>query len=310
MTINLLQVKNILDSHLGTGSSHKNGEISYYCPFCNHYKKKLQVNVITQKFHCWVCSNRGLFIASLLKKSNASIESIKKVRQVYGDMQPSNSQKQKGDNFVTLPEEYKPLYKKQTTPEYKNALHYAMVDRGLTAVDILRYRIGYCESGPYSGMLIIPSYDEDNNINFFVGRSYYKDAVVKHKNPPILKDVIGFENQINWNEPITIVEGVFDAIAVKRNAIPLFGKQILDKLKAKILYHTKQINLCLDSDAIANSYSYVEYFTNHGIDVRIVHLPDKDPSTLGYNSMIDCVNKAEKVDFIKLISYKLNGLAK
>ncbi len=308
MTIDLLQVKNILDNHLGTGSNHKNGEISYYCPFCNHYKKKLQVNIITQKYHCWVCSSRGLTIGSLLKKSNATVDSIKKVKHIYGEMQPLSKQKQKGDVFITLPDEYIPLYKKQNTPDYKNALYYALVKRGLTAVDILRYRIGYCESGPYGGMLIIPSYDEDNNLNFFVGRSYYDDATIQHKNPPISKDVIGFENQINWNEPITIVEGVFDAIAVKRNAIPLFGKQILDKLKTKILHNVKCVNMCLDKDAVANSYDYVEYFINHGIDVKITHLPDKDPSVLGYTKMVECINQAEKVDFAKLVSFKLGSL--
>ena len=36
---------------------------------------------------------------------------------------------------------------------------------------------------------------------------------------------------INWEEPIILVEGVFDAMAVKRNVIPLFGKLVLDKLK-------------------------------------------------------------------------------
>ena len=48
--------------------------------------------------------------------------------------------------------------------------------------------------------------------------------------PKVSKDIIGFNLFINWNEPIVIVEGAFDAIAVKRNAIPLFGKVILDKL--------------------------------------------------------------------------------
>jgi hypothetical protein len=40
------------------------------------------------------------------------------------------------------------------------------------------------------------------------------------------KNIIGFENMINWNVPIVLCEGAFDAIAIKRNAIPLFGKNI------------------------------------------------------------------------------------
>ena len=43
-----------------------------------------------------------------------------------------------------------------------------------------------------------------------------------------------FENQINWDEPITLVEGVFDAMAVKRNAIPILGKFIPKTLNDSI----------------------------------------------------------------------------
>ena len=46
-----------------------------------------------------------------------------------------------------------------------------------------------------------------------------------------------FENQINWNEPITLVEGVFDAMAVKRNAIPLLGKFVPKTLNDTIYIH-------------------------------------------------------------------------
>ncbi len=37
---------------------------------------------------------------------------------------------------------------------------------------------------------------------------------------------IPFEIFINWNSPIIRCEGMFDAISIKRNAIPLLGKNI------------------------------------------------------------------------------------
>ena len=56
-----------------------------------------------------------------------------------------------------------------------------------------------------------------------------------------------FENQINWNEPITIVEGVFDALSVKRNSIPILGKFIPKKLMENIYDKgVKTINILLD----------------------------------------------------------------
>jgi len=124
MTLNLLEVKHIIDEHLGSSMQHKkSGEISYYCPFCNHHKRKLQVNINTQKWHCWTCDSKGQTITSLLRKSNAPNQSYQKIKEIYGDNNFSNK-----NNFsrelVGLPEHYKPLYIPQSTPDYKNALHY------------------------------------------------------------------------------------------------------------------------------------------------------------------------------------------
>jgi DNA primase len=304
MTINLLQAKQILDKHLGTSDSHRNNEISYYCPFCNHYKKKLQVNLSTQKWHCWVCDNKGQTIGSLLRKSNAPIETLHKIKDIYGESRIPVVY-EPGREIVSLPTGYKPLYEKQNTPDYRNALHYVMKQRGLSAMDILRYQVGYCEEGPYAGMIVIPSFDSNNNLNYYVGRSYYKSTIT-HKNPPVSKDVIGFENQINWKEPIVIVEGAFDAIATKRNAIPLFGKKILSNLRARILTEkVKTIYLALDGDAFADSVKEIEYFLNNDIKVGLISLPGKDPSEVGYVSMVDAIANAKRVDFFDLVKFKM-----
>ena len=47
--------------------------------------------------------------------------------------------------------------------------------------DILRYRIGYCRKGPYSGKIIIPSYDENLSLNYFVARAYYEEDKWKNR---------------------------------------------------------------------------------------------------------------------------------
>ena len=306
MTVSVLQAKGVLDGFLGPSTSHKNSEHSYSCPFCNHYKKKLQVNLTTQKWHCWVCDARGQTITSLLRKSNAPYELVKKAKDLYGDTSSSSTVPINTRELVGLPEGYKPLYINHNTPDYRNALHYAMKDRGLTAVDILRYQIGYCEEGPYAGMLIVPSYNQDNQLNYYVGRSYYHGSTVKHKNPPVSKDVIGFENQINWREPVVVVEGAFDAIATKRNAIPLFGKKIMTTLRSRILTEkVKQIYLALDADAFADSVKEIEYFMNNGVEVSIINLPGKDPSEIGYAGMVEAISSAKRVDFFDLIKFKM-----
>ena len=150
-------------------------------------------------------------------------------------------------------------------------------------------------------MVIIPSYDKDGILNFFTGRSYYNDATFKHKNPKVSKDIIGFELYIDWDQPITVVEGVFDALAVKRNAIPLFGKIVLEKLKKAVVQHkVKNINIALDKDARSKALQSCEYFINNGVSVTLIDLKEEDPSDLGFSKVNTLIQ-----DSIDLTPYKL-----
>lgn len=298
-------VTKILHSHLGKSTPHKNGEKSFHCPFCNHHKKKLEVNVLTQKWHCWICNTRGARITSLLRKSDAPKYMVAEAREIYGDSY-NTSVKKTYKALTTLPTEYKPLHLQSKSPHYKNALHYATKVRGMSLIDIIKYQVGYCDSGPYSGMLIIPSFDANGFLNYFYGRSFYQTER-KHKNPQTSKDIIGFESHINWKRPITIVEGAFDAITTKRNAIPLFGKKIMPMLRARIIQEkVSDLYLALDPDAYRESVEAIEYFINNGINVHYVQLNDKDPNELGYRGMIDYVTNAKLMSFFDVIRYKMN----
>ena len=44
--------------------------------------------------------------------------------------------------------------------------------------DILKYNIGYCDDGLYSNRIIIPSYDSDGQLNFFVGRAFFNSKLI------------------------------------------------------------------------------------------------------------------------------------
>ena len=115
----------------------------------------------------------------------------------------------------------------------------------------------------------------DGELNYFVGRDIYEGGM-KYKNPPVSKDVIGLDLFINWNEPIVLCEGVFDAIAIRRNAIPLFGKTIPKSLMKKIYEkQVKQIYILLDSDAIMDSIKMTDSLMKNGIDVYYVNLSEE-----------------------------------
>ncbi|MAG27249.1 hypothetical protein CMI47_17080 [Candidatus Pacearchaeota archaeon] len=305
--MNKLRLVQLLESVLSKGNfNEQSNEITFHCPFCKHHKKKLNINLISQKWHCWVCGVGGYTIFNLFKKLKVENSYYVSLSKIIGKDLSIIKNYDKKYETPTLPKEFTPLASARLkNPETKNALLY-LRNRNITSQDILKYNIGYCDGGKYGGMIIVPSYDKDGNLNFFTGRSYY-DVAFKHLNPVVSKDIIGFELFINWNEPITIVEGAFDAIAVKRNAIPLFGKLILDKLKLKILEkNVRRINIALDKDAMKIAIEMAEYFMSNGIIIHFVELPEKDPSELGFKNITTLLKEVKKMTPKNLLEYKIN----
>ena len=52
----------------------KQSEWMYWSPFISHHKPKLQINVDTGKWHCWVSNQGGRNLFQLLKKVGATRE--------------------------------------------------------------------------------------------------------------------------------------------------------------------------------------------------------------------------------------------
>ena len=307
---NKIVVITILDTTLGVGSSLKGNEQQHHCPFCHHHKKKLQVNLDTQQWHCWVCNSKGRSISSLLRKLNVDKRDLDRLHKIYGD-EPAYSPTEEYVIKLQLPKEFKQLHFKPSglfNPIYNKAVHY-LTQRGITDLEIVKYNIGYCEDGLYSGRIIIPSYDESGELNYFIARSFYEDEKMKYKNPPVNRDVIVFENQINWNEPITLVEGAFDAFSVKRNVIPLLGKFLLSKLKNKIFEKgVKEITIMLDSDAIEDSTKHSEWFMKNGIKVKNIIPTGKDAGELGYERVNQLIKTTTETGWDDLVLAKLNNV--
>ncbi len=179
--------------------------------------------------------------------------------------------------------------------------------RGITFEDILKYNIGYCDEGLYTNRVIIPSYDDNGQLNFFVGRDVF-DSKLKYRNCTTTKNIIGFDLFINWDEPIILCEGVFDAMSFKRNAIPLFGKTVMSKLYKKIIERrVKTIYLALDKDAIKDAIKISDNFINNGIEIKMMRFKEKDPSEIGFKNLLPLMGKTEKIKFSDLMKLKLEG---
>jgi len=307
-----MRIINLLSRVIGnTGKQlKKSNEYMFWSPFISHHKPKLQINVQTQKWHCWVSNQGGHNLFQLFKKLKASKEHFDELVELVGDKKYVKRNTNKEDKkIVRLPNEFKPLWKDGNSIIRKHAIVY-LKNRGITLVDIIRYGMGYCEEGLYANRIIVPSYSSDGELNYFVGRDIYEGGM-KYKNPPVSKDVIGLDLFINWNEPIILCEGVFDAIAIRRNAIPLFGKTIPKSLMKKIYEkQVKQIYILLDSDAIMDSIKMTDSLMKNGINVYYVNLSEEDPSDMGFKKVINLIKETKQTSFSDLMRMKLNGKTK
>ena len=298
-----LKLLQLLESVLGKGKTTSGNNIAFFSPFTSHYKPKLEIDINTTRdgenaWHCWISDKKGRSISSLFKQMGLPktyFEQLNKI--VESSRYKHDSSKKETVEVISLPNEYIPLWNKKNTPDYRNAIHY-LTTRGVTVFDILKYRIGYCESGEYSGKIIIPSYDCNGQLNYFVSRAFYQADKFKHKNPKISKDIIGFDLTINWAEPIVLCEGAFDAIAVKRNAIPLFGKIIQPALQKKIIEkRVRDIYICLDADALRNALQFAERFMAEGLNVYFIELQAEDASELGFNKITEIIQNTPVLTF-------------
>jgi len=305
-----LEVIQLLDKVLKSRgqSLKKSNEYMWWSPFTQHHKPKLQVNIQTGKWHCWVSNQGGHNLYQLFKKVGAGYNDFKELNKLLGDVSYYKKDNDTTTDDVRLPQEYKSLSDPFDTSLIKEHAIRFLRKRGITKEDITRYNLGYCQSGKYNNRIIIPSYDSKGQLNYFVGRDFYSSNF-KYMNPPnVAKDVIGFDLYVNWSLPIILVEGVFDAMSVKSNSIPLFGKTILPKLYNKIVENkVKDIFIILDSDAFNDAIQMTEKFVNEGINVNFVKLDGQDPNDLGYEKMITKIHESLPMNFKTLMEMKIYG---
>jgi len=304
------QLITLLDKALNQSARMRKGtEAIYHCPFCNHYKKKLEVNTVTQEWHCSVCNAAGKSIRSLFRKLKVHRTYYAELYKIVGS--PGYQKRQEIDykqQELSLPEGFVSLSHPIRSLEYGNAITY-LRSRGVTRDDILRYNIGYSEYGEFRQRIIVPSYDRAGNLNFFSSRIYYDGGdSIKYKNPTWSKDIIGFELFVNWDEPITLVEGAFDAFAIRRNVIPLFGTLVSNRLKEAIVENgVGQVNIVLDNDALKKALDIYDFLEKQEVESRIIKLDDKDPSVLGYERITEIINDSKPMDFSGMILLKMNS---
>jgi hypothetical protein len=294
----------LLHDVLGPSDEKSKGNHAFHCPFCNHRKRKLEVQPDLGAWACWVCHTSGKTIKSLLKKLNVSDA----IMQRYNVLVPHHKFYIEYSSYVKsidLPKTFRPLWKKSNSPYWNKAYKYAINVRGLTAMDLMKYNVGYSEDGKHSGMLIFPNYNSEGKLNFYTTRSYIGEK--KFINEKIDRNVVGFEMQLSTGLPLILTEGPIDAMTVRVNASPLYGTQFSKALKAYILDNDiSDVYMCLDPDAVKYQIDFLKYLNIFGVNAYNVKIPNnEDINSLGYENSWELINSTKPITVGELFDLEI-----
>ncbi len=306
----------ILNSFLG--SSYKVSEENlFFCPKCGHHKKKLSVNISKDKFKCWVCDYRGASISRLVRRWG-SLEHIEmwsrfderiKVSSLRDAILGKKEEELQQEQKISLPPEFRSLIRKDYSIVDRVAVNY-LARRGISKEQIIKHKIGYCSSGEYENRIIVPSFDVDGDINYFVGRTYGDDWR-KYKNPAVSKDIVFNELLLDWDYPITLVEGAFDSMMAD-NSIALLGSTINKKsnIFKKILSKEPILYVALDRDAEKKSLKIIKEFIAYGLEVYKVDTSSaEDVSEMGADNFSQAkLYKSSQMNYNNILRQALNNI--
>ena len=261
------------------GSKHQYG---YDCPNCmdikgldkGDNKGNLEINLNKFVYHCWGCG-----ISGPLGKLFDSY-GTKKQKKVYNLIKPEELRQQENKKpKLKLPEGY-------TTFEDSNPRFIPHIEaykylqsRGITDEIIKKYKIGYTVTGDFAYRIIVPSFNKEGVLNYFVARSWVKSRL-KYKNPTAAKDEIIFnEGIIDWSKDVYLCEGVFDSFFLD-NPIVMLGKKMSSLLFETLYANAKgNIIICTDGDAWSDGLKLYHELNGGTLynKIKIIKLPmDKD----------------------------------
>lgn len=285
----------LLKDILGDEKQHyeSKGQISFDCPVCAQEKGlnkgdgkgNLEINYFRHVYKCWACSDTNGTQGPLGKFFDQF--GTKKQKKVYNLIKPEEQkQLEKKTPKLKLPEGFMTFEDSNSRFIPHIEAYKYLASRGINDEIIKKYNIGYTVQGNFAYRIIVPSYDQEGQLNYFVARAW-TPRKMKYKNPTAEKDQIIFnEHLIDWSKDIYLVEGVFDGFFLE-NSIPMLGKKISAKLFESLYNKAKgKVIICTDGDAWQDGLKI--YHELNGGDlynkVKIVKLPkDKDVCDLRGN---------------------------
>ena len=301
------------------GYYRSNSEYLFYCPKCNHHKAKLSINVSKGVFKCWICDYSGTNIFRLVRRygnynqKNAwkrydNVIQLDQFESVVRSM--FETDEIEIEESTSLPDEFISLVNDNLPHSALPARRY-LRDRGITKEQITYWKIGYCSEGEYKDRVIIPSFNMQGRVNFFVARTYV-DNWRKYMNPKIRRNNMVFNHLfLDFQNDLVITEGIFDAVVAGPNAVPILGSTLKEdsKLFQEVINNDTPIYLALDVDAEKKAMRLVESFLKYGVELYKIDIsPYHDVAEMTKDEFERRKKEASFLTAENYLSYKINNL--
>ena len=315
--------------------------ISVLCPVCERttgekVKRKLVIRTDDFRSHCWVCNDsktRNIyrlvfdkspelarqFVAAFGARNNNNTNSngSRCVNiMMENEEEWLNSSLSMNQTKVELPQGFT-LLAEWLDVRFKPLAVYQAINylksRGATVKDFWFFKYGITdgEDFKYKNRVVIPSHNEEGELNFFTSRAYTDRFYgAKYYNPLFEKEQIVFnEINIDWTEELTLVEGPFDLLKSNENAVPLLGSTLDETytLFQRIVHHETPVVLALDNDAKKKTYELSKLFYEYGVNVKVVEVPKplNDVGQMTKEGFKEILARAKTMNSKALLHYKL-----
>jgi len=267
--------------------------LSIWCPFCKHSnKRKLKLAIHLEKclYHCWLCDKKGSNVPFLLSKISKSLgeasKTLFKSKVKNSDFGININALLNNDftliddnvveNKIEIPEGFRLLANafNSKNPDVRDVFKYT-VKRGINKHKMWLLKLGYSTDPEYNRCLIIPSLDKFGKINYYTARKIDvdTDCGYKYKNANVpKKNIIFNELNIDWNIPLTLVEGPLDLLKTNDNATCLLGSSLTEDmlLFQEIVRNKTVVNLALDEDAYYKAVNIAKLLSVYDIKINIL----------------------------------------
>jgi DNA primase len=293
--------------------SNDNKNVVAFCPVCKSQGKdkfKLAIGIEKGMYHCWVCESKGRNIGRLaLKYSNQKKAATELYSYFKTDKEDEQQLRLEEEKTVKLPEDFR-LIATDRGHAAKLARAY-LENRGFTKEDIWNFRVGISNQYGYKNRIIFPSFDSEQNLNYYTARTIDPKIKRRYQNCNVSrKDIVFREFDIDFSKELILVEGVFDLLHTPDNSTCILGSWIDKKYKIfhEIIKNQTPVVLCFDHDAIDKTQKIAKMLYEYCVPVRISQHSKKDFGDMSKKEVNYYISNSKPYDNVSRMTYLINEI--